>query len=622
MKKTRVNKRLPVSVLVNKLMNYDVISFDIFDTLVLRNLSDPKDLFSYLTAKYDLMDFAKVRINVEKELRDEKTEKYGNHEVNIYEIYERISKYTNIDPLVGVKNEMEEEKNFCKANPYMKRVFDTLLQNGKKIIITSDMYIPHDLMEELLENCGYTGYDKLFVSCDYYKNKRNLELYEYINENYLNPDLTIIHVGDNKKTDYENSKQIGWDAYYYPQVNTKGPKLTHIGMQYSIGSYYAAIVNNYLYNGIDEKYNGENSPYYYGFVYGGFLILGYVNWIHEVAKKNNFDKILFLARDGYILKKVYDELFNDIPSEYVLWSRYASMQNAFDSNLQNYLWQYITRRKKLESLTIETVLTDMGFDCLISQLYTVDLNKEQTLSDNDIKSKLKKLIVNNIEVLREKFNAYSELGKQYYKKIICDAKKIGIVDIGWKASGAMTLKWLFKNKWNINCEVKALVAGTYNDYKRYDSVLHTNKSIESYMFGPTQNIDLLKIHSRKPALHSAVIEIFTSAPTPSFLNFFERDNIVDIKFDRPEVENYSTIEEIFRGELDFIHEYLKNCQNHPELLNISGRDAYVPVKSLITGKDFKKFRKSFRGFVYNVLVGGLDRDKDGKLESFGTIYKK
>ena len=63
------------------------------------------------------------------------------------------------------------------------------------------MYLPHDLMTELLESCGYTGYDKLFVSCDYECNKRDLGLYEYIKENYLEEDETIIHIGDNHETD-------------------------------------------------------------------------------------------------------------------------------------------------------------------------------------------------------------------------------------------------------------------------------------------------------------------------------------------------------------------------------------------------------------------------------------
>ena len=41
MVKIRKNKRIKASLLVSKIIKYDVISFDIFDTLILRNVSDP-----------------------------------------------------------------------------------------------------------------------------------------------------------------------------------------------------------------------------------------------------------------------------------------------------------------------------------------------------------------------------------------------------------------------------------------------------------------------------------------------------------------------------------------------------------------------------------------------------
>ena len=82
--------------------------------------------------------------------------------------------------------ELEAEKNFCYANPYMKEIFDKLISKGKEIIIVSDMYIPHDMMVELLENCGYKGYSKLFVSCDYKMTKFKGDLYKYLKDKILN----------------------------------------------------------------------------------------------------------------------------------------------------------------------------------------------------------------------------------------------------------------------------------------------------------------------------------------------------------------------------------------------------------------------------------------------------
>ena len=37
--------------------------------------------------------------------------------------------------------------------------------------------------------------------------------------------------------------------------------------------------------------------------------MGYCKWIHDWAEKYEIDKILFLARDGEILSKVYRKMY-------------------------------------------------------------------------------------------------------------------------------------------------------------------------------------------------------------------------------------------------------------------------------------------------------------------------
>lgn len=622
---TRKNKRLKASTLASRLMNYDVVSFDIFDTLILRNVSDPKNVFAFLATKYSLLDFGKIRIEVESKLRNKKQQEYGHREITINEIYDEVYKFTSIDPEVGIRNELEEEKNFCYANPYMKIVYDTLIQNGKKVIITSDMYLPHDLMAELLENCGYTGYDKLFVSCDYDCSKRNLGLYEYIKENYLEDDETVIHVGDNRESDFISARKVGWDAYHYPQNRDLGKPLDKIGMSYMIASYYTSIVNNFLYNGINEEYPYNQMSYYYGFMYGGLFILGYVNWIHEKALANKMDKVIFLARDGYILKKVYDMLYDDIPSEYALWSRHASMKTSLKTNMQAYIWQFVKRRKKSNpNITVENILKDMEFECLISKLEDVGIRADDTVEDDEIEENLINLIVDNYDNVKQISKKYSEATKQYYQEILGDAKKVCIVDIGWRGSGAISLKYLFDKEWNLECEVKALVAGTYKIYNNRDETFQTNKDVESYMFSSNSNTDILFKHQRNNAVKNTVVEIFTTAPVPSFLKAVTQDNkdSYNLKFDIPEVENYEDINLIFKGEIDFVKEYMKHINNHPELLNIPGRDAYMPLNYLMVGKRFENFKKTFKDLVYNILIGGIKDNTEEKFETFGEVCSK
>lgn len=58
-------KRNPYD-LARVLMNYDVISFDIFDTLLFRPFEKPTDLFIILQDKWDYVNFYNIRIEMEK----------------------------------------------------------------------------------------------------------------------------------------------------------------------------------------------------------------------------------------------------------------------------------------------------------------------------------------------------------------------------------------------------------------------------------------------------------------------------------------------------------------------------------------------------------------------------
>ena len=51
--------------LARRLMEYDVISFDVFDTLLFRPFSRPEDLFYIVGQKLDYLDFRRIRMEAE-----------------------------------------------------------------------------------------------------------------------------------------------------------------------------------------------------------------------------------------------------------------------------------------------------------------------------------------------------------------------------------------------------------------------------------------------------------------------------------------------------------------------------------------------------------------------------
>ena len=130
------------------LMKYDVISFDIFDTLILRSLNNPVDVFALIGEELGIYDFVTLRRKCETEMRKIHLANVKSNEVTISEIYDRVAYYSGIDSEKGQTLELEKELAVCFANPYMYEVFQILKHAGKTIVAVTDMYLPKNKMEK------------------------------------------------------------------------------------------------------------------------------------------------------------------------------------------------------------------------------------------------------------------------------------------------------------------------------------------------------------------------------------------------------------------------------------------------------------------------------------------
>lgn len=124
-----------------QLLQYDVVSFDIFDTLIFRPFSSPSDLFYIVGANHQYLDFAGIREQSEREVRLERYKKSGTYEVILDEIYNYMEKHVGIDSSSEIEPELTIECELCYAQPYVIEVYKILQSKQKTIVITSDMYL-------------------------------------------------------------------------------------------------------------------------------------------------------------------------------------------------------------------------------------------------------------------------------------------------------------------------------------------------------------------------------------------------------------------------------------------------------------------------------------------------
>ena len=230
-----IQEGICIASFVENLSCYDIISFDIFDTLIFRPFSEPTDLFYFVGEELGVMNFKELRRQMEKKARNQCYQLKGHYEVTLEDIWDQLEHEIGISKTKGIQVEIEKEKQFCYANPFMQEVYRELQKRGKKIIIVSDMYLSKNVLQGILEVNGYDGYEKLYVSCEYAKSKWNGELYELVKQEYSGK---IIHIGDNIQSDVTMAKKKGIATCYYPNVNKNSLQYRSYDMSPIIGGAY------------------------------------------------------------------------------------------------------------------------------------------------------------------------------------------------------------------------------------------------------------------------------------------------------------------------------------------------------------------------------------------------
>ena len=582
---------------VSFLMQYDVISFDIFDTLIFRPFSEPTDLFFFLGERTGILDFKRLRMQAEAEARVQKYKEEKHYEIKLSDIWSRLENEIGVTKEQGMQMEQALEMEFCYANPFMQQVFTQLREHGKRIVITSDMYLSKAFLSELLQKNGYGGYEELYVSCEYEKSKAEGSLYEVVKGAYPDTD-SMIHVGDNPVSDVKNAKKHGFEVFYYPNVNRNALLYRAYDMSAVVGGAYRGIVNNKLYNGTEQL----SMEYEYGYIYGGLFVLGYCNFIHTYAREHGIDKLLFLSRDGDILRQAYAVLFPEEKTEYVYWSRAAATKLMARYNRYDFFRRYLYHKAD-GTYTLEQILKSMRLEFLLDRLLQ-RLPHEIYLTSGNV-SQVKRFLEANWQEVTAVYDRESKAAELYYKKVLGDSRNALAVDIGWAGSGAIALDYLVQKVWKLPCSITGAVAGTnsvHNFEVDASEIFLQNGKLAAYLYAQSFNRDLWKKHDPNTD-DNIFFELLLTSPTPQFLGF-ELDEVsgeVLYLFGKMDA-NPEGMKEIQSGILDFVRDYQKHFSRYPYLFCVSGRDAYAPILAASGNKKayLKALKKKFE-FEANVL---------------------
>lgn len=594
-----LSRRESPAALADRLAVYGVISFDVFDTLILRPFSDPADLFDWIGAQLDYPDFKPLRIWAERQARRDKARRCGTPEVTLREIWAVLSDRTGIPAERGAAAELEWERRCCRANPYFLETVRILRQRGCTCVAASDMYLGRSDLAGLLEQCGYPPFAELFISCEEGVGKHDGGLYDRIRTR-MGAGSAYVHLGDNERSDQDQARRHGLDAVLYPNVNRAGAPFRARGFSPLVGSLYRGIVNAHLHSGA-AVYPGA---YEYGFICGGLFAVGYCRFIHQIVQQRQLDRILFLARDGAVLREVYLRLY---PAErartrYALWSRLAAIKLAAPDYRHEYFLRLLDHRAG-QGRTIEQILESMEIPELLPGLCrTLQINSADLLTHKNA-PEIKKYLLDHWDRICEAYRGQSAAARRYYSRLLRGASSAAAVDVGWAGSGAVLLHHLVNGAWGLNCPITGILAGTNSRQSPVpdtpEPLLFSGRLV-SYLFRQGENRDLWKFHDPYRE-HNLYWELLLSSAHGSLKGFYPGDRSpyrIRLKPNRPDPE---PIRQIHRGILDFVQLFQDTERRLGQEIPVTGRDAYVPMLPVLERKN-KKFRRQLEALLDDIQL--------------------
>lgn len=320
--------------LKREINNHEIISFDVFDTLLLRKVYEPTDVFDLidceLSGQFSFV-FSNARKIAEHELR-----KMG--EPTIYQIYEYLAKKYHLsqnDMQYLLSLELEKERQVLCARQKMKFCMKYCIEQGKKVYLLSDMYLPAEILGELLNGCGITGYTELLVSCDYSTSKSD-KLFDILKNKAGRG--RYLHIGDNIEADYESPKKHSIDAFLIMSAvrmmelsvySDAFVYLKSIESRVMIGMLAAEMFEDpFALNGtkgLPVVADAER----FGYVFIAPLALSFTVWLLHKVNMKKHSLLLFSARDGWVIQKIFQQLadawhLNERPEDiYFMVSRKA-----------------------------------------------------------------------------------------------------------------------------------------------------------------------------------------------------------------------------------------------------------------------------------------------------------
>ena len=471
-----------------------LISLDNFDTLLARCV-EPPEIVQHAVCRAVGRETGlspatvwQARQDAEQELRSESMTAGFDHECRYVELVPRwVDKlFKEEDHHLGrfmCQTELALEDASLHVKPDARVFMDWVREQGVRMVAVSDMYLNRDMMTELLGRKGLLHYfDHVYVSADYQEGKYTGRLFRSMLQHQLIQAKQVVHIGDNPVSDRRMACREGIQGVWLYEKHEL-LRRERLALSYRMAQRGSIWMGRHFFETVQTRIHQDDSlnPRNFFFRYGrdvlgpafSVFMQGLQERLQGMAKAGNpVEKLLFVARDGFLFEHMYRELdvAEKTASEYVYLSRKVITAASVAEGLtheQAIVAFYNPKQRGLESVCkvyglpedeLQPLAQEYGFNDFAAPIGDwQDMRLQNFLRSKQVQAIIRRVGQKNRELLERYLEQVGFFAHQ----------RVALVDIGWNGTVQKFLKQAFGHRYDfplLNGYYFAFVPKMYSDF--------------------------------------------------------------------------------------------------------------------------------------------------------------
>ena len=287
-------------------MKREYVSFDVFDTCLIRRCGRPYKIWDLMADRLFEKDDSRGRLSFtgNRSLAEKKAS-YGSPYPTLNDIYQELNVAQwgfEQNSIINLEMEIEEQELF--PNPEMLKTVSKYRENGFKIAFVSDMYLPPEFIRKVLTKYGFCQEsDLVFVSAYCKASKNDGKLFDFVLKETQTKAKQWIHYGDNERSDYRVPKSKGIKAFLVDDTNFTDEENRWI----DDARFYTHKHEIEMWAGLCRLTRLQNERSFAATMAIDFIAsvyVPYVAYVLRTAKGKRIKTLYFLARDGHIFLEI------------------------------------------------------------------------------------------------------------------------------------------------------------------------------------------------------------------------------------------------------------------------------------------------------------------------------